>query len=526
VTGGVRSVKGDGATRPLTLLPLFGGIHRLRAQRSDTGRGSRLTAPVLFLPDDASLRPAERFALDLLVDLSAVVRFGGAADVVRLHVAGADEVRTHAELRARQWGISAGDGRVTVERALLRFVVEVAGASAEQGIMRVDRYDRVPASDSPPVRDGFHREAVVSLAARALAKAVRQAAGRRPTRFIDPWPNGRRWAAALSHDLDVVEWWPAFTALRLAELIRHVEFRRAARVAASAVRSVGRSVVWSAIESLLATEARHNVRSSWFVLCGTPTLGTATAGDLTYRPESSLARRILRAVVAAGHEIGLHGSFATTANHAQFALQRARLAAIIGDLPSGVRQHYLRLRPSTTPNGMAEAGFAYDSTYGYADRNGFRLGVADVVPLWNAATQKAVGLDEVPFMWMDRALSKYEHVEEPNAWIDDALSLADSCRDVEGLWVGIWHPNLTPALGFPDAPAAYERLIAGLREREAYIAPIGELVAWRRARRSIRATAVAPSGTVLYAKRQHAPGMPTPRIRDSDGHDDPMTSAD
>jgi peptidoglycan/xylan/chitin deacetylase (PgdA/CDA1 family) len=526
VTSGVRSVKGDGAPHRSSLLPLFDGIHRLRAQRSETGRASRFTAPVLFLPDDAYLRPAERFALDLLVDLSAVVRFGGTADVVRLHVTGADEVRTYAHLRARQWGISAADGRVTVERALLRFIIDVAGASAEQGIVRGDRYDRVPASDTPPVRDGFYREAVVSLAGRALAKAVRQAAGRRPARFIDPWPNGRRWAAALSHDLDVVEWWPAFTALRLAELARHAELRRAASVAASAIRSVGRSVVWSAIETLLATEARYNVRSSWFVLCGTPTIGTAAAGDLTYRPESPLARRILRAVAAAGHEIGLHGSFATAVNHSQFMLQRARLAAIVGDAPSGVRQHYLRLRPSTTPNGMADAGFSYDSTYGYADRNGFRLGVADVVPLWNAAAQKPVGLDEVPFIWMDRALSKYQHVEEPNAWIDDALALAESCREVEGLWVGIWHPNLVPALGFPNAPAAYERLMAGLREREPYVAPIGELLAWRRARRSIRATAIAPSGTVLYAKQTREPGAPAPRIRDADGHSDPMTSVD
>jgi hypothetical protein len=160
--------------------------------------------------------------------------------------------------------------------------------------------------------------------------------------------------------------------------------------------------------------------------------------------------------------------------------------AITGVEPAGVRQHYLRMRAATTPRGMTSAGFAYDSTYGFADRNGFRLGTADVLPLWDAERQEPVGLDEAPFVWMDRALSKYQHVEAPRAWIDDALALAERCRSVEGLWVGIWHPNLATALGFPDAPEAYARLVGELARSDAHVAPLAELVAWRGARRMLR----------------------------------------
>src|SRR2546430_17478224 len=38
------------------------------------------------------------------------------------------------------------------------------------------------------------------------------------------------------------------------------------------------------------------------------------------------------------------------------------------------------IHPGVTERAMAEAGFWYDSTFGFPDRNGFRLGVADVVP--------------------------------------------------------------------------------------------------------------------------------------------------
>ena len=41
---------------------------------------------VLAVPSDASLTAAERFALDVLIDLSAVLRYEGAGDVVQLRV--------------------------------------------------------------------------------------------------------------------------------------------------------------------------------------------------------------------------------------------------------------------------------------------------------------------------------------------------------------------------------------------------------------------------------------------------------
>jgi hypothetical protein len=471
---------------------------------------------VIALPTDAVLTPAERFALDLLVDLSALLPFDGAGEAVHLRVVGESAERSTTELRARHWGIAHTDGAIDVERALLRFVADVAGAEDEQRSSASDRYGRVPAAATRAVREGIEREPVVNVAARALADAVRAAAGRRPVLAVDPWPESRRWAAALSHDLDVVEWWPAFTALRLAELARHGELARAAHVIAAATRTIVRTPVWDAVRELLRVEAAYSVRSTWFVLCGRPTLATARAGDLTYRPDSPAARRILDAVRDAGHEIGLHGSFATSEHHERFAEQRAALHALVGSDVAGVRQHYLRMRAASTPRGMRAAGFGYDSTYGFADRNGFRLGVADVVPLWDAERQRQAELDEAPFVWMDRAMSKYQLVEDPTAWIDDALVLADRCRDVHGMWVGIWHPNLAPALGFPGAPAAYARLVAELTSRGAHVAPIGELVAWRRTRRALRVVALGPDDRVAVSGAGEAQ-LARFTIRDRDG---------
>ena len=50
---------------------------------------------------------------------------------------------------------------------------------------------------------------------------------------------------------------------------------------------------------------------------------------------------------------------------------------------------------------------------------------------------------------------------------------------------------------YPGAPAAYARLVSSLVQREAWLAPLGEIVEWRRARRRTRATGITPDGRVL-----------------------------
>jgi hypothetical protein len=281
----------------------------------------------------------------------------------------------------------------------------VAGAVAEQASTKRDQHDRVPPSENPLAAAGVEKGAVISRAAAVLRDHVQAVAGRRPFRLVAPWPEGRRWAAALTHDLDLVEWWPLAVLGRIAELGRKGKLGLAASAFAHMLASTGRKPVWKGVQAILDAETEYSARSTWFVLCETPTLDSMLAADVTYRPESDAARRIVRDLCTRRCEVGLHGSFVTATEQGAFERQRDRLARLCGAQPLGVRQHFLRMRPGPTQASMKAAGFQYDSTYGFSDRNGFRLGVADVLPLWDAARQQRVGLDEVPFCWMDRALS-------------------------------------------------------------------------------------------------------------------------
>lgn len=446
-----------------------------------------------------SLTPAERHAVDTLVDLTFLLRTEMDEAVLLRVVEGEGTSLSPSALEARSWTITRAPGEVRIDRSLFRTMADVVGLQAEYASPERDRFDRVPASAAPLVSARSEHRPLFGIVANAVRQAVLDVAERRPIRLLSPWPDGRRWAAALSHDIDVVEKWPVFTALRLGELAKKREWTGALRVAGAAAGAVLRKPTLDGVREVLRIERASGVRSTWFALCGTPTLRSMRAGDLTYHPESRATRRILSEVVAPGHEIGLHGSFATMMDSGLLSAQRDRLERLVGRRVAGVRQHYLRMEPGRTHRAMHDAGFVFDSTCGFADRNGFRLGVADVVEAWDPDRGQSAGIAEVPFVWMDRALSKYRRIEEPARWVEDGLRLAESCREVNGLWVGIWHPNLTPSLGFPGAVDAYETLVRSLADRGPHFAPIGELVEWRRARSSARADRLRPDGTVALA---------------------------
>src|SRR4029077_3682369 len=95
---------------------------------------------------------------------------------------------------------------------------------------------------------------------------------------------------------------------------------------------------------------------------------------------------------------------------------------------------------------------------------------------------------------MDRTLSKYGGVEDPATWVAEGAALAETCRQVEGLWVGVWHPNLSPPLGYPDAPDAFRSLLNGIVAHEPFLGTLRTMVEWRSARRSLRVRRLSPDG--------------------------------
>ncbi len=219
----------------------------------------------------ASLRPTERYGLDVLVDLSRLLVAENAdCEVVRLTVIDRSSAGSAAADLSPQAALERTDGKVGIGLASLRAVAEVAGGAIEQRSTASDRHSRVPSAENPLVAAGQSRRPMVSLLAMELRRAVVAVAGRRPVRILAPWPDRHRWAALLTHDLDVVDWWGLFPLLRMLELSMKGSWDLAGRVGRAARRSIQRDPVCRGVHSILQLEAHHGIRPTWFVICAEP----------------------------------------------------------------------------------------------------------------------------------------------------------------------------------------------------------------------------------------------------------------
>lgn len=168
----------------------------------------------------------------------------------------------------------------------------------------------------------------------------------------------------------------------------------------------------------------------------------------------------LRRARAAGSEIGIHASYLAGSRPELFAPERALLEKIVGPPIEKNRNHYLRWCEPEDGQAIAEAGITWDSTLGYADVAGFRLGVCRPVPLFDPSRRCLLGIKEHPLTVMDCTLSaaKYMGLSE-----DEALAcvcrLAEATRRHEGELVLLWHNTLLADLDETYHPALYRRIL-------------------------------------------------------------------
>jgi hypothetical protein len=104
------------------------------------------------------------------------------------------------------------------------------------------------------------------------------------------------------------------------------------------------------------------------------------------------------------------------------------------------RYHFLNWRETQHGRALVAGGIQWDSTLGFADLAGFRLGVCRPVPLFDPAARIPLGLEEHPLVVMDCSLSfpKYMNLEADRAFAC-VRRLADATRRHCGEFVLNWH---------------------------------------------------------------------------------------
>lgn len=294
---------------------------------------------------------------------------------------------------------------------------------------RRDEHERAPAS-AAHIGDRVRRPLVDEYADEVWNALVRR------------WPRlerKRRAAATLpSHDVD----WPHSPEQGLAARLR--------RGAGDALRgdpgqALARLRALSArrdpndtFDLIMEESERRGLRSAFYFIAG----GTPPR-DGNYSLDDPPVRRLLRRIHERGHEIGLHGSYDTMRDPELLAqqftnLRRACAAEGIEQDTWGGRQHYLRWEPETTWRAYEEVGLDYDTSAGYSDRAGFRLGTCSELPVFDARAGRRLQLRERPLVAMEVALLDHAALSPDDA-LAELVALKEQCTRHGGLFTLLWH---------------------------------------------------------------------------------------
>jgi hypothetical protein len=182
-------------------------------------------------------------------------------------------------------------------------------------------------------------------------------------------------------------------------------------------------------------------------------------------------------LTAQGYEIGVHAIDAWH-NYEKGVQERRRISEVTGKTNLGVRTHWLCFDKNSAGI-LDEAGFCYDSTFGYNELPGYRAGTTQVFRFFNSKN-----LLELPLHIQDKSLldSRSPRLTEEQAW-RVCVDFFDQASLYGGALTILWHMrSLSPERCWDNF---YVQLLAEVKKRGAWIGNARQVVEWFRRRRMI-----------------------------------------
>jgi hypothetical protein len=293
-------------------------------------------------------------------------------------------------------------------------------------------------------------------------------------------------AVALTHDIDNVwRWTPrgfAATGYRSARALRHRRWE-ALRKEAGDVREwltwhvPRRTDPFWTFPQLLRGEDERKVSSTFFVIAR-HTHRQDGNQPAEYQRRIPVALEMLR---RGRREVGLHGNDADRLGPGPLAGDRGLLEERSGVPVDGVRYHYLRCLYHETLPLVEEAGFSYDSSLAFAEREGFRCGASFPFHPYRLDEERPLRLLELPLAVMDTTLlePQYQALRAADGERATRDVLATVARTGGGVAV-LWHNqrfDRRSARGYDDV---YWRLIDWALGEGAFVGTAAALAGrWR-----------------------------------------------
>jgi hypothetical protein len=282
--------------------------------------------------------------------------------------------------------------------------------------------------------------------------------------FRPTYPGGKTTALCVSHDIDDL----FYTNKELVRIVLHncLSLNLPKLIEYFKVFLNKRKSSKFNIKQIVELEKSMGFRSTFFFLA-------LEKGELDFNYNLNEIADIINAISKEGFEIALHGSHKAFCDKEQMALEKNRLENIIGNKISGYRNHYLKFSAPFSWHILSQNKFNYDSTYGFADRTGFRNGMCYPFQPYDTLREEFIDIIEIPLSVMDCSLDRNMQLDWNIACllVEKQIDNVTACQGVTNL---LWHNTY-----FEGEPLiAFKRIVNYAKSKNAWICSCQELIDW------------------------------------------------
>jgi hypothetical protein len=329
-------------------------------------------------------------------------------------------------------------------------------------------------------------------------------AGREENLPVPLWPDGKRFAVCLTHDVDDV----SLTSLpanfrKLKVVIQqarrgnqdiHAIFLSLARLALLVANGQGfKKKKARLFEPWLEAEDQFGFRSTFFFFPEKAAAYHPLDGPfyrlrdkLDFREAWISVAQLIRELDSRGWEVGLHSTFNSFQDPVELRWQKEQLEKCLPGQVVSIRQHCLHFDMQHTPRAQSLAGFKYDTTFGFNRIIGFRNGLALPFYHYDLKADAPLPILQIPLHLQDVALFRKDNLGlSPEEALVRARELIAKVEKVGGLITLIWHPVSVDYKAYSGWFKVYRELLADIRTRDAWVAPVREIGEWWRQRHSL-----------------------------------------
>lgn len=284
------------------------------------------------------------------------------------------------------------------------------------------------------------------------------------------YPENKKFAVCLTHDVDEIYPPLHHTILSSIYCIKNFDFNKLKHQLFW--KNKGKEFSpYRNFKEIMDLEEKYNAKSSFYFL--------ATDKDIRrFRYNIEDLENELGSIVDKGWEVGLHGGYYAYNDLEEIKKEKERLEKVLGKEVIGYRNHYLRFKVPDTWKLLSEAGFKYDTTFGYDTMVGFRNGLCHPFKPFDLNSDDEIDILEIPLVIMDVAL--FGSVKSSNETWNTTKKLIDTVERYNGVLTLLWHNNVFNCPFREKWDVLYEKILRYCRDKNAWMTSGEDVLGWWR----------------------------------------------